>query len=329
MNAGRINLNGNAAQLRVIPTTADPNVSTSRLTNTGTIEFTPTGSGFRRITGDLINQGNLLVNHPEASFSCRVAPMIVPDLTNQGNLTVSAGNTLRVLSTTLTNASGGVISGNGTINNQQAVQNTGGTVAPGSSPGVLTMTGDYVQGAGGTLAIGVSGAAPGTGHDQLVVGGTAQLGGTLSIATSGFAPATGQTFKVLDAPSPPASPTRSGSFATVQQTGGRTYAVGYNPTDVTLTADAPPVDPPPPDDDGDGVPNASDSCPATSGPAANGGCPVVTPPADDTACEKAKSKLAKAKAQLKKLKQQGASKAKLKAAKKKVKNAKAAVKKAC
>jgi hypothetical protein len=33
--------------------------------------------------------------------------------------------------------------------------------------------------------------------------------------------------------------------------------------------------PAPPDGDGDGVPDASDSCPAQGGPASNGGCPVT------------------------------------------------------
>jgi 6-phosphogluconolactonase (cycloisomerase 2 family) len=40
--------------------------------------------------------------------------------------------------------------------------------------------------------------------------------------------------------------------------------------------------PPPPDTDGDGVPDASDTCPAEAGPASNGGCPVssAAPDAD-------------------------------------------------
>jgi hypothetical protein len=37
------------------------------------------------------------------------------------------------------------------------------------------------------------------------------------------------------------------------------------------------ADPPPPDGDGDGVPDASDACPAQAGPASNGGCPEASP----------------------------------------------------
>ena len=57
--------------------------------------------------------------------------------------------------------------------------------------------------------------------------------------TSGFTPATGQQFKIIDAPEPPAAPTVTGTFATVQET-GRDYDVIYNPTDVTLEARAVP-----------------------------------------------------------------------------------------
>ena len=55
---------------------------------------------------------------------------------------------------------------------------------------------------------------------------------------------------------------------------------------------------------------------------------VTPPPPANTACDKAKAKLAKAKAKLKKAKKSG-SKAKVKKAKAKVKKAKAKVKKAC
>ena len=41
-----------------------------------------------------------------------------------------------------------------------------------------------------------------------------------------------------------------------------------------------PVSQPPPDTDGDGVPDASDSCPNQPGPPSNNGCPVSQPPPD-------------------------------------------------
>jgi hypothetical protein len=242
-----------------------------------------------------------------------------------GTTTLTASGTTNTLALVAGGAvalQGGTLRGTGIVDGD--VQNSGGTMAPGTSPGMLTINRNYVQGAGGSLAAEVAGADAGTGYDQLVVGGTAALDGTLSVTTTGFTPAAGQQFKIIDAPSPPTAPTVTGSFATVQQGGGTTYGIAVNPTDVTLTAHAPADT----DTDGDGVPDASDNCPSVAGPASNGGCPVVTPP-DTTACEKAEHKLDKARAKLKKLKHHDASEKQIDRAKKKVKGAKQAVKDAC
>src|SRR5690606_36852972 len=70
-----------------------------------------------------------------------------------------------------------------------------GVVSAGYSPGQQTISGDYAQ--TGTLLIEIGGAAPGTGYDQLDVGGTATLGGTLELALWGvFTPTDGQTFDI-------------------------------------------------------------------------------------------------------------------------------------
>lgn len=101
-----------------------------------------------------------------------------------GNL--AAGQTLRVIgsvnSGTFTNA--GRITGSGTING--SVENSG-VVAPGESPGTLSITGSYVQAAGGRLEIEVAGTGAGQ-HDTLALGGSANLDGTLALApTNAFA----------------------------------------------------------------------------------------------------------------------------------------------
>ena len=321
-NAGTITLNrANGDSFEAWIRTEDGVAGTTEtLTNTGTLAFTGTVPT-THISGDLVNQGTIVASSPNTLLESETEARS-PKLTNApgGTFTVTAGNQFSLVpgqatsfenagtvqlngilapgdigytqtggTTTLAAPSnsiglspggvvalqGGTLRGTGSITGGD-VQNTGGTLAPGTSPGALSLTDDYSQGPGGTLAVEVSGSAPGTGHDQLVVGGTVSLAGTLAVNTSGFAPDTGQQFKVIDAPAPPASPTVSGTFATVQPTGGRTYTVAYNPTDVTLTALAPP----PPDTDGDGVPDASDNCPNEAGPASNNGCPVVTPPPD-------------------------------------------------
>ncbi len=69
---------------------------------------------------------------------------------------IASGGTLQA-SPTLT---GGVLRGGGQVSGN--VTNTSGTVRPGSSPGTLTVTGSYTQGAAGVLEIDVDG----SGHDR-------------------------------------------------------------------------------------------------------------------------------------------------------------------
>ena len=131
-------------------------------------------------------------------------------VTNAGLFTLTSGD--RVLfNSGLANVAGGVLTGTGTAGS--AVNNSGGTVRPGTSPGVLTVDGTFTQGAGGTLEVEVDGAAAGTGFDRLAVTGTANLGGTLAILRDpGFEPDAGDTFQVVT------SGSRTGTFATVTGT---------------------------------------------------------------------------------------------------------------
>jgi hypothetical protein len=146
-----------------------------------------------------------------------------------GTLNFAPGNSIDL--------TGGTLQGTGTISG--AVVNTSGTVHPGNSPGVLSITGDYTQATGGVLALDVAGSAPGTGYSQLAVGGNAILAGTLRVTTP--APQTG-SFRVLTAA------TRSGTFSSVSSA-GQTFAASYDATGVTLSgtaAPAPPVNQSPP-----------------------------------------------------------------------------------
>ena len=128
---------------------------------------------------------------------------------------------------------GGTLKGAGTVGPD--VNNSGGTVAPGASPGILSIASDYTQAAGGTLAVEINGATAGTGYDRLQVGDEASLAGTLSVDTAGFSPAIDQVFTIIDAPEPPAAPNVTGTFDTVTET-GHEYDTIYNPTSVVLRA---------------------------------------------------------------------------------------------
>ncbi len=77
---------------------------------------------------------------------------------------------------------------------------SGGTLAPGNSPGTLT-TGNYTQTADGTLQIELAGAAAGA-FDVLNVQGVADLGGTLEVLLlPGLDVSAGTTFDVVTAQS--------------------------------------------------------------------------------------------------------------------------------
>jgi hypothetical protein len=87
--------------------------------------------------------------------------------------------------------SGAAISGN--------VVNSGGTISPGHSPGIMEIKGDYTQGDGGTLLIELAGTNMGVDHDLLDVAGTAQLDGALQVVLlDGFRPQLGDVFDVLE-----------------------------------------------------------------------------------------------------------------------------------
>ena len=91
-------------------------------------------------------------------------------------------------------SAGETLSGSGTI---QTNLTNAGTVSPGSSPGTITVDGDYTQDPSGTLLIELSGTTPGT-YDQLVVTDTAVLDGALQIQLlDSFTPALNDTFTIM------------------------------------------------------------------------------------------------------------------------------------
>jgi outer membrane autotransporter protein len=101
-----------------------------------------------------------------------------------------------------------VLTGNGTI--QGNVVNNG-IVSPGNPTGTLTISGNYLQNSGGTLRIGVGGAATGQ-FGVLAISGHATLGGTLQIVPiNGFQLAVGNKLTFLTA-----TGGVSGNFSTIQ-----------------------------------------------------------------------------------------------------------------
>lgn len=164
-----------------------PTLNTGTLTNTGTITTQGASANTSSLNGTVDQTG-------------AAAQVIVP-----------AGTKLSLNNPLLLKA--GTLSGAGTL--QGSVNNSGGTVAPGASPGTLAVGGNYTQGAGGSLAIEVAGTGAGE-FDKLAVSGNATLGGTLALEPiGGYADsaAIGDSIRFLTY-----SGSRSGTFATTTVT---------------------------------------------------------------------------------------------------------------
>lgn len=179
----------------------------------------------KKTTADTANIYVPLINHGTLDVQQGALKLFGP--------VTQSGGTTRVSGGALTTAqpfvlAGGTLAGNGTLTGP--VQNTGGAVAPGASPGKLTITGgDYTQGPDGMLEVEIAGPTAETQYDVLAnPGRTAHLGGRLELTTlNGYTPPVGQAFVVMTFAA------RDGEFATVVSPSGVQFSVQYNATNVT------------------------------------------------------------------------------------------------
>jgi autotransporter-associated beta strand protein len=168
------------------------------------------------------------------------------DSSFDGSLSVAAG-LLRVtgsIDSAATVRSGATLGGTGTA--AAVTVAGGGTLAPGSSTGILT-TGNLALAAGATFAVELAGTTPGTGYDRVTVHGTVSLGGsTLDLdLLGGFDPTIGTNFTIVANDGGDAV---TGIFAGLAE--GASFAVdgawfaityaGGDGNDVVLTAEAAP-----------------------------------------------------------------------------------------
>jgi hypothetical protein len=90
--------------------------------------------------------------------------------------------------------SGSRLTGTGTLS---ATANSSNLVSPGTSPGSVTIAGNYTQNATASLTIELGGSAPGTQYDQLVVQGTVALAGNLNLSRT-YTPSDNEVFVLID-----------------------------------------------------------------------------------------------------------------------------------
>ena len=189
-------------------------------TSSGTIETA--GGGRLSLSGTATQAGTVTVDAAGVLTASAAYVQTAGSTTLQGGtFTASAGIDL----------SGGSFGGSGDVNGD--LVNTGGTVQPGLSPGLLTLNGAFEQQLGGRLEIEIDGLSPVSEHDRLDVTGAVTLGGELAVVT-GFSPAPGDAFDVMTWPAAPA-----GSFDSTDFGGGPAYAVNVGATALTLTVPSP------------------------------------------------------------------------------------------
>jgi autotransporter-associated beta strand protein len=236
---GDITLSGNITLGSNI--TVTPMAETSTLT--GAISGNFAISLMAGYGGKLVVDGSS--NNSQTDNGTYGAPVLEESLTNDlPSTTVGIfGNTVVTLTGTrsdITVGAGATLKGTGTAGIVSVVDD--GTIAPGLSPGCLTVTGltlagDFDAELGGTTAC--------TGYDQTVVNGAVDLtGGTLNLTlVNDFKPAAGNKFAIV---SNDAADAVVGTFAGLAQgatftVSGYTFSVSYtggdgNDVELTVTA---------------------------------------------------------------------------------------------
>ena len=188
-------------------------ISTNPLLNIGTLLNNGrliTGLDMPYYTGGVLTNNGILENYDTLDIN--------QFLYNNG--TLNTYDTL-VSTETITNNAGGIfsvvngivdataINNSGTFNFtggtlsvdsfNGSLDNTGGILSPGDSPGTTIITGDYSQSEFSTLLIEIEGTMAGSEYDVVSVGGTATLDGILDFDVDYSGLALGDSFDILSA----------------------------------------------------------------------------------------------------------------------------------
>ncbi|MBI3884482.1 MAG: autotransporter-associated beta strand repeat-containing protein [Opitutae bacterium] len=145
-----------------------------------------------------------------------------------GGTTVAAG-TLSVngslADSIVTVATGGTLSGSGTFGGATTVQ-SGGTLAPGNSPGLATFSSGLTLDSGSSTNFEINGPGRGTTYDAIdVTGGTLTYGGTFNLSFGSLL-ANGTTLDLFGLTNPPAATFFSSIVATGSYAGSFTNSGG-------------------------------------------------------------------------------------------------------
>jgi hypothetical protein len=169
------------------------------------------------------NSGTVQANNGTVSFGNAFIQNAGQTVLNGGNLAFSQ----------VAQRLGGTFTGAGTITG--SVSNNA-AIGTGPSPGLLTIGGNYSEGANAHLAIKLGGNSAGTNYDQLSIGGSAALAGTLDVSYwNGFTPSSGSFYTVL------ACNARTGFFAAITAPTNTTATVYTAKTVLVEPGNSPPT----------------------------------------------------------------------------------------
>jgi hypothetical protein len=159
--------------------------------NAGTVIKSDAGDATVEL--DWVNKGQVTLEAGTLCLTSETDPLQLSGrLTlDGGDLQVLSGKTRRTLV-----LQGGILDGSGSIEGN--VLNAGASINIGHSPGTTTINGNYTQTTNGTLNMEIGGTQAGTGYDQLIVYGTANLAGTMNALKYGaFVPNVGASFMII------------------------------------------------------------------------------------------------------------------------------------
>jgi len=162
--------------------------------------FTKAGAGTLTLSGANTYTGTTTVSAGTLSLSDSGS------FANSATISIASGATLNVSGVTgganfsnskFSLASGQTLGGNGSVTGGVDVR-SGAFIAPGTSPGQLTVNGDVSFNSGSTFNVEINGTTAGSGYDQLIVSGAVSLGSATLSLSGTHTPVANQTFTILN-----------------------------------------------------------------------------------------------------------------------------------
>jgi len=232
-----ITTTANASAVLNLSGNTQKNINNSTFTNDGTLNWATGASsgGIFFNNGHLINNGT--INEQFQSNRGFFPNAGTNSFVNNGTFNKTTTFNFANLAVPFTNSSTGILKGTGLYNLDGTISNTG-TVAPGNSPGALTVNPAVITGQTPTLSFEVDGGTPVTEYDQLTVNNPVNVTGSNLVVTETNSHSPLQTYTIMNASS------ISGTFASVTipinytlnyTSGGTTVSVTKNSFSLPLT----------------------------------------------------------------------------------------------